>query len=683
MSQYTFGLNPFVVVPLPGTYNDVPQVPVIVPSPARFGALPFVWHIDVLLCVLFGIFVLSTIPRAVARYTAHGEFFAGFYLRRGKASGSGVVAMARTIPAAGHAAPKTPVPEQAMMMHDGATEDDEGTMRLDAADAGLAEPAVMPTSSTTASHAALLNYAVIDNYTGSSKAVNPPAHVPSYLALTHPVLSYVANYPVAAGLPFKHFAVLLIYFGILLYVGVRGTSPFTDPRRPVDVAISQLPFVLAFTQKNNVLAVLSGLGYEKLNYLHRFVGRIVVLGVNLHTSYYLYRWSLDGTIYAQSRTSFVVWGIIGTAAVDVLFLSSTAYVRSRAYGLFLVSHMILSGLFLVAMYIHEPVTLPYFVTAFVLYGFDHILRALRTRVVTVQLTAAPLLNGGSTIVSAPTIISGWRAGQHIRMRIVPARGPRWLALSWAWLAARWRSRPYTVSTRPGSSHGLELIVKKEGRSTQALFTRAAKACPGVDSDPEKQCTGSCVQATMILEGPYSGPGHALPQAFSGALLLAGGSGITYALALLESLSEAHAEGRSTCRVVDLVWATPDIASCVALLPRFRELLEPRPSPHGSFMVRIAVHYTRVSPGAMKALNPAELPAGLVLHAGRPYVRTVLADACRATAAAHPGVRARGLVVSTCGPAQISEQAHAAVGSVSWEHWRQVGGIEVVSETFGM
>ncbi|KZV76900.1 hypothetical protein PENSPDRAFT_747452 [Peniophora sp. CONT] len=682
MSQYTFGLNPFVVVPAAGTYNNVPQVPVIVPSPARFGALPFVWHIDVLLCVLFGIFVLSTLPRAVARYTAHGELFAGLYLRRGKPTNGARGAAIATVPAAGHAMPKTPVPEAAMMMHDGATVDDEGTMRLDAADAGLNEPA-MPASSTTASHAALLNYAVVDSDNGARQAVNPPAHISSYLALTHPVISYVANFPVAAGLPFKHFAVLLIYFGILLYVGVRGTSPFTDPRRPVDVAISQLPFVLAFSQKNNVLAVLSGLGYEKLNYLHRFVGRIIVLGVNLHTSYYLYRWSLDGTIYAQSRTSFVVWGIIGTAAVDVLFLLSTAYVRARAYGLFLASHIFLSGLFVVAMYIHEPVTLPYFVTAFVLYGADHIFRAMRTRIVTVDLTAAPLLNGGSTIVSAPSLTTGWRAGQHVRMRIIPARGPRWLAVSWTWFAARFRARPFTISTRPGSSRGLELIVKKEGRSTQALFARATKDCPGSDGDPEKQCTGACVKATVLLEGPYSGPGHALPQAFSGALLLAGGSGITHALALLDALAEAHANGRSSCRVVDLVWATPDIASCVPLLPRFRELLAPRPSPHGSFMVRVSIHYTRVSSGAMKALNPAELPAGLVLHAGRPYVRTVLADACRATAAAHPGVRPRGLVVSTCGPAQISEQAHAAVGSIAWDHWREVGGIEIVSETFGM
>lgn len=54
-----------------------------------------------------------------------------------------------------------------------------------------------------------------------------------------------------------------------------------------------------------------------------------------------------------------------------------------------------------------------------------------------------------------------------------------------------------------------------------------------------------------------GPGHAIVTSFSGAMLVAGGSGITYALSTVQELITKGAESASRVRVVELVWCITD------------------------------------------------------------------------------------------------------------------------------
>ncbi|KAJ3765256.1 hypothetical protein FB446DRAFT_625068, partial [Lentinula raphanica] len=57
---------------------------------------------------------------------------------------------------------------------------------------------------------------------------------------------------------------------------------FTDTVRFGWITASQLPFVYAFGTKNNVLGMFLGIGYEKINFMHRHAGRIVLIAVNVH-----------------------------------------------------------------------------------------------------------------------------------------------------------------------------------------------------------------------------------------------------------------------------------------------------------------------------------------------------------------------------------------------------------------
>ncbi|KAF9266856.1 hypothetical protein L218DRAFT_857455 [Marasmius fiardii PR-910] len=79
---------------------------------------------------------------------------------------------------------------------------------------------------------------------------------------------------------------MVAYLSALIYPSVYKTNVFTDPVRFGWISVGQLPFLFLFSTKNNLLGLLMGIGYEKLNFLHRFVGRLVIIAANVHSVHY-------------------------------------------------------------------------------------------------------------------------------------------------------------------------------------------------------------------------------------------------------------------------------------------------------------------------------------------------------------------------------------------------------------
>lgn len=78
---------------------------------------------------------------------------------------------------------------------------------------------------------------------------------------------------------------------------------------------------------------------SQLNYLHRFLGRAVVIVVNLHSFGYIYRWCELRIFQEKGSDTRAIWGITGLIAMNGLFLLSTEYMRKNFYRLFLFSHI--------------------------------------------------------------------------------------------------------------------------------------------------------------------------------------------------------------------------------------------------------------------------------------------------------------------------------------------------------
>jgi hypothetical protein len=59
---------------------------------------------------------------------------------------------------------------------------------------------------------------------------------------------------------------MTVYFWVLTYASFYKSNIFLEADRTGWVAIAQLPFIFALSQKNNLLGWLMGLGYEKVSH---------------------------------------------------------------------------------------------------------------------------------------------------------------------------------------------------------------------------------------------------------------------------------------------------------------------------------------------------------------------------------------------------------------------------------
>lgn len=101
---------------------------------------------------------------------------------------------------------------------------------------------------------------------------------------------------------------------------------------------------------------------------------------------------------------------------------------------------------------------------------------------------------------------------------------------------------------------MTIMCKKAGNWTNSLYNMAASS----DSAYAGGKRGVVRRAKIVIEGPYGGPGNAMFDSFSGAMFVAGGSGITYALVAVQDLIHKDIAGRSRVKVIELVWAVQDI-----------------------------------------------------------------------------------------------------------------------------
>jgi phosphate/sulfate permease len=179
------------------------------------------------------------------------------------------------------------------------------------------------------------------------------------------------------------------------------------------------------------------------------------------------------------------------------------------------------------------------------------------------------------------------------------------------------------------------------------------------------------------------------------VVVVGGSGVTFALSVVQDLIQKDLEGKSKVKVIDVVWTVQDpgiialifflatartdllslLASLVPLLPLFMSMIQ-----QSIFTpVRISVHYTR-APLEKDSFRPQP---GLSLSPGRPRITKVLdAAISRAVslgAGAKDSERITGLLVAVCGPVGLGDEVVKAVGSVAPSRRDQVGGIEMHEE----
>ncbi|KAK1221084.1 hypothetical protein PQX77_016131 [Marasmius sp. AFHP31] len=582
-------------------------------------------HIDIFLLALVVLLVLFRLPRFIARLWRFSEWSTGHRLRK-----KSVVE---------HFARRVTFHESSPEEKDLSTNDNH-TMTVE--------------QCTTAQRVSVKGIPVHLEY---------PPHVASSAKLLRPCLKVLRS-RVAPGISVLHGCIMAIYLSVLAFPAFYKTNPFTDSVRFGWITVGQLPFVFLFATKNNLLGLLMGVGYEKLNFLHRFVARLVIISVNVHSVHYFYAWCIAGQFRQRIVRPHNVWGIIGLLCLNCLYLFSTSSIRKRFYAFFITNHIACFSLLFPAIVLHKPSTTPWIVATLIIYSLDILLRAVKTRIATARIRVLPQL--GLTRVEIPDINAGWRAGQHVRLRVVSSGMG---LFGWSEL------HPFTIASCAETPEGMVLMCKKTGDWTEKLYTLAQ----GVSSSAEERRGQGTVR--VMVEGPYGGTGHRIPTSFSAAVFVVGGSGITFALSSIQEMISADNSGNSRVKVIELVWVIQDPSALLPLLPTLTSLV--RSSTFAP--LRISIFYTRASIGKFPFPEEFFRSARLSLSPGRPKLDNIMEASVERlvgpdTPATEKGRNGLcGLFVGVCGPVQLADSVCDAVRNVDSDRRDKVGGVEIHEE----
>ncbi|KAL0579891.1 hypothetical protein V5O48_002138 [Marasmius crinis-equi] len=503
----------------------------------------------------------------------------------------------------------------------------------------------------------------VDNK-GIPIATSYPPHFASTPAAFRPITTLLHT-RVHPGVSISHLVVMAIYLAILVYPSFYKTNAFTDPKRFGWIAVAQYPFVYAFGTKNNMIGMVLAVGYEKINFIHRFAGRLAILAANVHGIGYLYKFTAAGTFQESIAKPANYWGLIALICMDCLFFFSTAFWRQKAYNIFISTHVSSLILLFPATIYHKETTMYWVFATVGIYGLDAVIcRTIKTRIATASILPLPEL--GVTRVEVPWINSGWRAGQHVRVRVFSSGMG---LFGWS------EVHPFTIASTTGGPDGLVLMCKKAGSWTNKLYNIAMES-KGLSPDGQGR-------VKMMIEGPYGGPGHRVFSSFSAAVFIAGGSGITFSLSAVQELVRQDLAGQSRIKLIHLVWTVQDPSALVPLLPQFQALVQ-----ESIFTpIRISVFYTRAPTGKFPFSDDffARSPY-ISLSPGRPKMEVFVESAVDNTLAlaSRSGEQEPncGVIVGVCGPVALADGVFRSVGRVDRFKRDKVGGIEVHEETFG-
>ncbi|KAE8146746.1 FAD-binding domain-containing protein [Aspergillus avenaceus] len=299
------------------------------------------------------------------------------------------------------------------------------------------------------------------------------------------------------------------------------------------VAVAQLPLIFLLAGRQNIIGLLVGMSYERLNWYHRWISRTLWLTVTIHMGFWFRNWGRYDYITYQlkndplSKRGFAAWCIL-----TFIVLTSAAPVRRLSYEIFVLQHLVTFVGFIVAVWLHCPAEVKVWVWIPIgLLVFDRAARYAWATYANLSIfhrsTTRPRhalwanqasftpLPGNVTRISINNPGVRWKPGQHVFLTchsVVPLQ-----------------SHPFTISSIP-EDNKMEFLVRAEKGGTRRFFHYASKhhhVLGSADSTPAKSAR------TVFIDGPY---GRMRPlRQFDSVVLLAGGMGVTFVAPCLRDI----------------------------------------------------------------------------------------------------------------------------------------------------
>jgi NAD(P)H-flavin reductase len=406
--------------------------------------------------------------------------------------------------------------------------------------------------------------------------------------------------------PLGRSLLILTYWAVIVYM-LCSNAIINDAYywerigfRAAWVSVTQVPFVFLLAAKSSIIGVLSGSSYERLNWLHRWVSRTLLVTVTVHGSFFYAEWVHSGNIGNQTFVMFelgmmpmVKYGIGAWFVLLWTFLSSLAPIRRLSYEIFVLQHLAAAAVFLWLLWVHVPSYAAYNVWfAISALVFDKIFLFCLTWWENIQLrpkrsTAGRqsklvghhaelrALDDETTEVIVNGISFSWHPGQHVFLRL-PTLGP-------------FESHPFTIAnickrTTDASCTEIQLVIQAQRGFTRRLHRKASSAP-----------NGGSIGSTAIITGPFGRP--PAWNSYETLVLISASTGAYFTLPILESIL---GESRDSCASrIDVLTIVRRRCGIDAYLPRLSKAISDAED------LGIELHVTVAITGESEA-NPAEI-----------------------------------------------------------------------------
>lgn len=322
------------------------------------------------------------------------------------------------------------------------------------------------------------------------------------------------------------------------------------------LAVAQVPLLVLLINKNNIIGLLTGASYERLNVIHRWSARIMLLMAIFHFGFQSTGWQKYGLMELEWTTDDCPpTGIAAFALLLWMNLSTLAPLRYFSYEFFVVQHIITFFGFIIAVMMHLPSTAltsrVYIYIPIAIYLLDRIIRTARLAWNNIRAGRATLtlLEGGVTKIRVSCrAVKHWRPGSHAIISM-----PRFGLM---------QSHPATIVSTPRSHGGdLVFILKSHKGFTKRIMENANSSATALISKEDEEAPAQTTQVTThtaFIDGPY-GASQSDFAAFDSVCLIAGSTGVTFSMSVLQGIADraTHLGKRLPVRKVHFVWCVKD------------------------------------------------------------------------------------------------------------------------------
>ncbi|KAK8081251.1 hypothetical protein PG996_000032 [Apiospora saccharicola] len=359
--------------------------------------------------------------------------------------------------------------------------------------------------------------------------------------------------------PYKHLSwmtpppvgrvlVLLVYWAVIIYMMTAGAivkDVYFWERigfRNAWVTVTQVPLLYLLSSKTSLVALLAGTSYERLNWLHRWVARTIFVTATVHGFHFWTEWVLADFVqdYLQWMP-MVKFGLGAWAILLWMVLTSLRPLRSMAYEVFVVQHVIAAIFFLWVIYLHVPASARYNVWfAIAALCFD---RAFRLGMLVWQNikftkpnpsrckggqrfghnTQITAVGDSITVLTIKDVHFKWRAGQHLYL--------------WLPRVGAFETHPFTIASAhqmPETCicNSIQLVIRAHSGFSKRLHAYAKK----IEAEAASSSSGTKNKKqtlTAWVAGPYGQPPRW--DIFETLVLISASTGASFTLPILESV----------------------------------------------------------------------------------------------------------------------------------------------------